>query len=342
MNTHGEMNAVEAAAADWLIRQDHGFTPEQEREFARWLARDPRHAAAFDALAATWALMGEASPGAGRSASSVRRRVIPWWPVAVAAAAVIAVAFAGWSRAGGRKASPVSGPDYELAAATDVGALRKVELPDGSVIQLNTGSAVAVRYEAHVRRVHLTQGEAYFTVAKNPGRPFIVNAAGVDVRVLGTVFNVRLRPDSVDVLVTEGKVSVQSPVGVVASPAATAVATPGWSELVAGQKLSVELSPVTPVTVQPVAVAPTVIRQTLAWQERRLEFDATPLSEIVEEFNRHNRHELVIADEPLRSVRFGGSFPVADYATFVRMLEKDFGVVVERAANRTLLRQRTP
>ena len=338
MNGDAELSAIETTAADWLVRRDHGLTPAQQREFARWLASDVRHAAAFEALEATWMLMGEGRAGSGATAGPTRR-VIPLWPAAVAAAAAIAVAFVGWSRAD-RGASLLPAAEYELTATTDVGGLREVNLPDGSVIQLNTGSAVVVRFEAHERRVRLTRGEAYFTVAKNPGRPFIVNAAGVDVRVVGTVFNVRLRPDSVDVLVTEGKVTVQPPAQ---EKPTTAAAPASWAELTAGQKLSVDLRPVMPVAAaQPVPVPAAAIRQTLAWQERRLEFDATPLAEIVVEFNRHTRHELVIADERLRVVRFGGSFAVTDYETFVRMLEKDFGVVAERGEAKTLLRLRAP
>ncbi|MDP3072190.1 MAG: FecR domain-containing protein [Opitutaceae bacterium] len=342
MNADAELNAIETTAADWLVRRDRGFTPAQEREFSRWLACDARHAAMFEALDTAWVLMGEGGSGAAARTIQTPRRVIPWWPTMVAAAAAIAVGFAGWSRAS-RNVSPRPAVEYELTAATDVGDLRKVDLPDGSVIQLNTGSAVVVRYEPHERRVRLTRGEAYFTVAKNPGRPFIVNAAGVDVRVMGTVFNVRLRADTVDVLVTEGKVSVQPPSREKVIPTAMPAVPTSWAELTAGQKLSVDLRPAAPVVAaQPVPVPAAAIRQTLAWQERRLEFDATPLAEIVMEFNRHTRHELVIADERLRAVRFGGSFPVADYETFVRMLEKDFGIVAERRERRTFLRQRSP
>lgn len=335
MPANDELNAIEAAAADWLIRRDHGLTPAQQREFARWQALDPRHVAAFEALAATWALLGEAKPVAAPAAAS--RRTM-WWPAALAAAAAIALAFAAWPRAA-RDAGPAPAADYELAAETEIGGLRKVELPDGSVIQLNTGSAVAVRFGAAERRVRLVRGEAHFAVAKNPGRPFIVNAAGVDVRVMGTVFNVRLRPDAVDVLVTEGRVSVQSPERKDPMPASPVPGRVAAAELTAGQKLSVELRPdeAAPAA-QPVAVRATAIRQALAWQERRLEFDATPLDEIVAEFNRHTRHELAIADERLRGRRFGGSFAVTDHETFVRMLEKDFGVAAERSAGRTVLR----
>jgi len=189
--------------------------------------------------------------------------------------------------------------------------------------------------------VKLARGEAHFTVARNPGRPFIVSVAGVDVRVVGTVFNVRLRPEAVDVVVTEGKVRVDSP-RLTPSAAVVPDADAHHSELTAGQKLSVGLaSPSAPIAA-PTEVSTAEIKQIHAWQERRLDFDATPLGDIVNEINRYNRHQLVIVDPRLREQRFGGSFPAGDYETFVRMLESSFSVVADRQANETRLRARAP
>lgn len=322
MSAERELSAIEERAADWMVRRDRGLTAAQERELARWLEDDARHAAVFDALAATWTLMGEVTPAVAVS----RGRSWRWLPATLAAAAALAVGFAGWTQWTQQADAARSGA-YALKAETEVGALRKVELPDGSVIQLNTDSAVDVRFEATERRVRLTRGEAHFTVAKNRTRPFIVSAAGVDVRVVGTVFNVRLRTESVDVLVTEGQVRVGSD------------SAPVSDALTAGQKVSIALgAPVSAPVVAPVAVAAPEIKQVLAWQEHRLDFDATPLVEIVAEINRYNRHKLAIADARLNDQRFGGSFPAGDYETFVRMLEENFGVVAERGSNVTRLR----
>ena len=90
--------------------------------------------------------------------------------------------------------------------------------------------------------------------------------------------------------------------------------------------------------VSPIEVSAVEIKQTLAWQSRRLDFDATPLADIVAEINRYNRHQLVIADDRLNDRRFGGSFPAGDYETFVRMLEANFEVVAERGKDETRLR----
>ena len=355
MTADHEMNAIEEAAAVWMIERDRGLTAERERELQRWLEADARHAAAFAALEETWALMGEGTRGeradvvelagaeSGRSRWPQRSRW-GWGFGTLAAAAAIVLGFVGlnrsWPPADSREAAM-----FARASATEVGVVRTMTLPDGSAIQLNTDSAVDVRFEAAVRRVTLTRGEAHFTVAKDATRPFIVTAGGVDVRVVGTVFNVRLRAEAVDVLVTEGKVRVASPEPEtrVATSARARGASEALAELTAGQRVSVALHE-TPSQSHPapVAVTDAEIRQTLAWQARRLDFDASPLSEIVAEVNRYNQHKLVLDDPRLKERKFGGSFPANDHATLVRMLEADFGVVAERREGVTILRLQGP
>jgi transmembrane sensor len=112
---------------------------------------------------------------------------------------------------------------------------------------------------------------------------------------------------------------------------------------VAGQKLSMPRGEPETRSPKPVLVATAAeIRQTLAWQTRRLDFDATPLGEIVTEINRYNRHQIIVADPRLNERRFGGSFPATDYETFVRMLTADFAVVAERRGDETWLRLKGP
>jgi transmembrane sensor len=334
MSPEAQWKAIEEEAAQWLVERDRGFTPIREREFKTWLRADRRHAVAFDALDATWELMGEMQRTTGEPAQPLDRRRIAWLPMSLAAAAALAIAWLGWDAARNKPSGPRA--PYELAAATEVGAQRQLDLPDGSIVQLNTDSAVEVHYEKAERRVRLVRGEAYFTVARNQQRPFIVNAGGVDVRVMGTVFNLRLRPDAVDVLVTEGKVRV-APSADLTRDVSSVPAEP-LSELTAGHKVSIELRAPAVAPTAPVEVSPVEIRQALAWQAQRLEFDATPLRDIVAEFNRYNRHKLVIDDERLSAKRFGGTFPAADYETFVRMLQADFGITSERRNEATLLR----
>ena len=76
----------------------------------------------------------------------------------------------------------------------------------------------------------------------------------------------------------------------------------------------------------------------MAWQDQRLEFATVPLAEMVAEFNRYNRHKLVVADPRLAEQCFGGIFRADGYETLVHLLETNHGVVVERRAEETILK----
>jgi transmembrane sensor len=332
--------AIEAAAAVWLSLRDRGMTEAETAEFMRWLQQSPKHAEAFAELDAVWrqfSRVGELRPVAGfapqpeflapRPRVRVHRR-IAWG--AFAAAAALAVAWLGWHQ-------------IVPTAETAVGAFQKLDLPDGSVVQLNTDSAIKVRYSNAERRVELLRGEAHFDVAKSPARPFIVAADHVAVRAVGTAFNVRLRPDAVDVLVTEGKVQVNDVLKGESLLAHTSDRA-GPPLLAQGERVSVPLAAAdvfdsaAPAPVAITEVAPVEIQRALAWQERRLEFDNLPLAEVIAEFNRYNRTQLLISDPELNAKRFSGTFRADGYEPFVRLLEENFGVVGERDASGIRLR----
>jgi transmembrane sensor len=217
---------------------------------------------------------------------------------------------------------------------TRIGEFRKLELPDGSTVRLNTDSSIGIAFSAGERRVRLRRGEAHFTVAKNPARPFFVEAGGIAVRAVGTAFNVRLRTAGVEVLVTEGKVRVSDPARAasLAGPESP-VAAPEMPLVNAGERMVIpavgwpaEL--VTPVAAMAVPAAE--IERALAWQDQRIDVVAVPLAELVAEFNRYNGQKLVVEDAALGERRFGGSFRVDAPETFARLLETRFGLRVER------------
>jgi transmembrane sensor len=221
-----------------------------------------------------------------------------------------------------------------------------MDLPDGTFVTLNTNKAVDVHFSATERRVRLLRGEALFTVARNPARPFVVEAGGVAVKAVGTAFNVRLQAETVEVLVTEGKVRVDDARqgrSLLASPEPAAEPASGGDEsrrlLRPGEKVVIPVrSDAAPIPGTASTLSDSEVAEALAWQRRRLEYVDAPLSEIIADFNRYNQHRLVIADPALASSRFGGTFPAGDYHSLVQLLEKSFGVKVERRDRETVLR----
>jgi transmembrane sensor len=357
-------NAQEQAALEWLARLDRGLTPEQEAEFERWLAANSQHGEAFGEFDGTWSLLNrirqtpEAAAAAGRvvpdpDAFAPRRRTWPRvlaWSAPLLAAAVVGGFFVTQRETLMHRPDVASG--FKLAATSDSVSPRKLNLPDGSVVELNRDSAIEIEFTPRERRLLLGRGEAHFSVAKDATRPFVVRASAVDVRALGTAFNVHLQPEAVEVLVTEGKVRLNdeqgrsllpetssTPVpGAASTPASVA---PGARALVAGEKVTIALMPrsiAVPQVAVPVVVPAADIGRKLAWQTRQLEFVSAPLAEMVAEFNRHNRQQLAIPDATLGAQRFGGTFRSDDVAGFVRLLETHFGIESERTGETITLR----
>ena len=201
-------------------------------------------------------------------------------------------------------------------------------LPDGSVVELKDGAVISVAFTADVRRVRLERGEAHFAVARNAALPFVVSAGDVAVRAIGTEFAVGLQGRRVDVLVTEGRVAVES-----ATPGAPALA-----RLDAGQAAVVELAALTSTTES--TVPPDEQRSRLAWRVPRIELSRTPLAEVVACFNRYGSVRLELADPALGTLQLSGVLRPDSPHALLHILKNDFGLRENRRADGTIVLQR--
>lgn len=323
---HPETDRLAQAAAEWVLRLDRGLTPEEQDAYSQWLAADPRHGAALAEARWSWDELDRLA-GIQDSVHALpdpdllrpRRRVTVrrFWPAALGLAAAAAFAVVvWWPRATPEPVAPARAPSYALAAP-----IEERSLEDGSVVALNRGAVIEVVFTPTERRVHLVRGEANFAVAKQPARPFIVQAGGVDVRAVGTAFNVRLEPKSVEVLVTEGRVQVTPPV-------AARVAAAPVPFVEAGQRTIVPLDDSATLP-RVAAVSADETARALAWQPRLLDFTDEPLGGIVAEFNRRNPVRLVLADPSLTALRLTVTFRSDNVEAFVRLMESDFGMRAE-------------
>jgi len=331
--------AVARAAAQWLARRDRGLTAYEAEQLRRWCAADARHAEELDRLEKAWRDFDDVKgvPELVKIARSLDHatavrplvRTLSWRQAMMAAAAVALLTGGLWRRTAAPElpTDVAAHADYEVLAS----GAKRVIFDDSSVADVRGDGELRVEFTPAVRRVWLERGEALFTVAKDSARPFIVNVAGIEVRALGTAFNVRMAADDVDVLVTEGKVEVER-----TSPASTTVPDEVKpSVLVAGQRALVEryaAAEGAPIVVR--SVEPGEIEETLAWQSARLVFNRTPLSDAIEAFNLHatrNVHgRFVLGDPALAAKRMGGTFRASNVEGFIRLLEQTAEVRVER------------
>lgn len=332
-------DALHDAAAAWLALRESGFNAAQAAEFARWRDADPRHAAALQRAEAAQRLLSRLpeTPAAAAMLAEVdalcsaRPRIVPfstvWKTTAIlAAAACVAAAFF------------FSPPAHDRANATyttAAGHHRTIELPDGSTLVLNASSTVEVAFAPAERHVRLQHGEAHFYVAKDTARPFLVTVGTVTVRAVGTAFNVRRETAAVEVLVTEGRVRVSR----------TDAATPHIESeaifLVAGERAFIDSVPAGAFAAhEPPPAVPNAGRSPQS--APRLMFNNTPLSDVIDRFNRYNRLQIEIADPELAHYSVGGNFDADNAESFINLLSSAGDVRIERLSPHRVRLHRAP
>ena len=293
---------IETAALAWVVRLDReDDQPESLRELDAWLSQDPRREGAFLRAQAIWSRLDRAS----LSDTPADRRVRPTrrWAIGSAGAAAVAAAGAGaWFVFGGSQ------------VATAQGEVRHVPLPDGSSLDLNTRSRIAVAMSPEQRTLRLDLGEAWFQVEKDPRRPFTVEAGPARIQAVGTAFSVRRYDGAVEVLVTEGVVRAWL-LGREADAVRLEAGDTGRLEHHGGARLT--------------STASAEIDRRLAWRAGKIDLAGETLEAAVSEFNRYNRRPIVIRQRDVAAKKFFGLFRMDDPEGFARSVHSALGVSVE-------------
>lgn len=348
-------NETEIEAGEWLARLDRDNpSPTDLAAFDRWKNADPRRAAAYARLAATWQALDRIQairPSAREPINNdyFKRagqppRQVPFHPsgrhsiadspqhllqprsahrrwLFSSLAAGILVAITGYWIA----------DKFGSAQSfrTSIGGFQQIVLEDKSTVDLNTDSEIRVALTPQMRKVELVRGEASFEVAHDVSRPFIVSAGNTVVRAVGTKFDVRRLESSVEIIVDEGRVVVGAP-DILEAPQTSV--SPTMVRLSAGQTALSSGSGVKLTTLPQDSVA-----RKLAWQNQMLVFDGDSLADVVAQFNRYNERQLVIADPSLTTLHIGGYFRPTNLDAFTSVLQSNFGIRVHTEGNRLVL-----
>lgn len=309
--------AAEQAAA-WFARRDAGpLGAEEELAFRRWLAADTANARAFARLDRAWADLDTApvsSPSPER-----RPRILAVGAIGIAlAACVLFVVGLG----------PQPFVRYAADAASTVGEIRAVTLPDGSAAMLDTASAVDLDFTKGRRVVRLLTGKVAFDVVPDSSRPFTVFAGGGTVTALGTAFSVGLVGDGAIVSVGESRVRVAYPAGNGPGPAgngpgpAGAGSATGHAEVSRGQRIAYgrDGGLGTALNVDPA--------QAFAWMRGKLIFEDRPLGEVVAELNRYQVGQILVFGDELARMPVNGVFALRDPAAATRTIAHALGLKI--------------
>ena len=323
-------HAIRMAAHEWHAQIEAGdMGPTDRQRFERWLAADPAHRAAYERAVQLWQEVGaldEASLPAAAVRALPRERFMAWFHdgrgrwlprlagggLAFAAMVVLLVQLIpfGWLSPGSER--------FETAVAE----IREVTLSDGSLVTLGAKTRLSVAMTEGEREIELHAGEAYFDVAKDPKRPFIVRSDGAKVEAIGTAFELRLVEDGLRVAVAEGIVDV-------AHSAPKDKATP--ARLRAGQRVSVngdgEIGRVK--SVDPGKLG--------AWRRGRLAYIGAPLSEVVADANRYHDGWIFVRDQQAADLEITASFAADDIDGMFATLAEALPIVFWRPISALVL-----
>lgn len=328
-------------ASLWIERLSEGLTRQEELELQSWLTENPANQALLEKMARLWDKMDSLCrlstllPQPASTMESNRHRA-PYY--ALAASVVLGLsALLFWNWSGDRGDAPQTARrPAEVFYETAIGGQQVNLLEDGTIITLNTGSRIGVRYSSSARVLHLEYGEVHVQVAKDPTRPLSVLAGDRVVQAVGTAFNIEIKPNrEIELVVTEGSVRVgeqstlvnveQNKVKIVL-PRSAAVITAG-QELVMGNEAK-QARPITDAEIQ----------VKLSWQKGNLIFRGEPLANVVKEVERYTGVEFVFLDENLKEAHVSGFFKAGDVEGMLAVLKENFSIEFQRESeNRILL-----
>lgn len=279
---------IDRLAAEWCARLDSGNLSATDRDALRhWLSESREHRKAFRQ-------MRQVNQSLSRL-TETRKPRYRLYAISAAAASILGIALF----MHGLLRSP---PALEQIR-TGTAEFRELTLADGSHVFVNARSHLQWQLVEHERRIRLLEGEAYFEVAPDAARPFIVSTPGGQARAVGTEFNVRSREDTTEITVAEGIVEVSQ---LPPSAANTLPTQQLASRVTEGQMASFQHD-----TLGIKTSSDPRVEEQLAWLHGKLIFDDMPLSEILQELSRYTNTRIMVSEPMIGQLRGGGVFDLS-------------------------------
>ena len=316
----GDLDEVAAAWFHRLNDAAGGDRNAAKDAFQRWLDADPEHAEAFARTCAIWEAMGDyasepeivtlrqAALTDARSAAQKRWRPAHFarggfsYAAAIYLVSLLALGVLGYLLL---KPSP-------QVYTTGIGQRETITLADNSRVDIDADSRISVDYTQDRRVVHLIRGQAYFTVQRNPERPFVVESKGRRIIDIGTEFNVEVLDKGLRVTLVEGRVAVKFKPDADTTPHRMA-------ELSAGDQLTAITGK------RPRIRHDANVAAAREWPQGKLLFTNEPLSDAVARVMRYSNFQLTV-DPSVADLRISGVFNEGDTAAFVDAVQTYYPV----------------
>lgn len=327
---------ADEVAIQWLIELNSGqCNIQRQAEFKKWLASDASHQAAFHKAALLWQNLGcvdalvfsdamlegpkprwfalkqqiATIARAWRNATRYKPQRL-WLSYAALSAFVIMLTSYNWLTTDAESIQ-----HYSSAFAGN----EHIVLADGSVVTLSGRSAVQANYTDNKRQLTLLYGVAHFQVQSDAARPFSVQAGDLTVTAVGTAFEVR-HGALVSVAVDEGRVRLE---------ANRELAQPE-QQLAQGEKIVFAQQGFS-------AVMPYDASAGLSWQLGRLDYQNTPLEDVLLDINRYRQQPVIVGHAELAQLKITASVAISNTDELLTGLKLSHQLTAREVAGQVLL-----
>ena len=306
-----------------------------EKELRRWLTKDPENIKLLDQYRSVWEKLGRVESVAGidldaewnvlESRMEESGKVITLQPgrkrssgfyigrIAIAAMLAVILTFSG--------VYVVNRYGYKTLASMD--QPEDLVLPDGSTVTLNHLSSLKYprRFSGEIRNIEL-DGEGFFEVESDPDHPFVINTRDVDIKVLGTSFNVNAYSENaaVEVIVKTGEVAVTRH-GEVPK---TIILKPGNKGVYKKTEETLEITQ-------------EIDKNYLAWKTRSFVFEDQTLFDVSQQLNKVYRAEIIIASDSLKDARITTTFSDQSLDAILNVLSATLDLDVRKSNGQIIL-----
>lgn len=303
---HTDPLSLSDEATEWLIRvRERPDDPDLRSAFEEWILRSPAHRREWERTCRAWRVLGEARKPASSASRQRKTATVPrtYGVAAIAGAGLcLAILFA-----------PSLLIRMRADFTTTTGVSQAITLEDGSRVLLAPDSALASQFSGAKRGVVLLKGEAFFDVAHDRNKPFVVEGGGLNIEVLGTAFDVKLDSNQSEVALARGSIK--------------ASASASIETLVPGDVLELDHNS------QSVTKTRIPVEDIGSWRDGRLYVVDAPIGSVVAQIQRYHSAWISIPDRALATQRVTGIYDLTTPDEALRALVDPYGGKVRKMAD---------
>lgn len=310
---------IKDEAIHWATLKKEGFSQSQEKEFELWLQKSDLHKKAFNEANAIYSifknipkeqseLLSKQAHKSIRKMKFIDRTIKPF----IGFAAVLACLFIGYK---------FFIPNYTQNYHTLFNTIKNDLLPDGTKISVDTNTKLSVSYFNNRRKVILENGQAFFEVAKDENKPFIIDSGKTKIEVVGTKFEVKNLDNITTVNVKEGAVKVSFNTNPI-------LVNKDISILKQGDKVIINDIGILQY------IGKTPLEEIAPWKQDEIIFSKTTLKEAFKTFSRYQNLEIEFKNKKFEDKLFSGKFNTLEVDRFIFAIQKIYPIKVMKNGNK--------